>query len=78
MKIERMLISFPDLRGVYVDHEEHLENYNLDKLIGIEVRVSMNPEEFKAFRVWRDEKYPRRVRVEKRKEEPASSLPDVF
>ena len=53
MKIERMVLGFPDLRNVIVDNEGHLQNYNLDRCVGIDVRVSMDMEEFRAFREWK-------------------------
>jgi len=80
MKIERMVVSFIDeMSNIYVDKEEHLSNYNLERLSNIEVRVSMSKEEFALFREWKKPFEP--VKVERKKKEepkPASSLPDVF
>ena len=73
MKIERMLASFPDLQGVYIDHEGQLKNYNMDRLIGIEVRVSMKPDEFAAFLEWKKQFAPPKREPEKPKEEKVVS-----
>jgi len=68
MKIERMLANFPDLRGVYIDHEGQLKNYNMDRLLDIEVRVSMKPNEFAAFLEWKVQFAPPKREPEKPKE----------
>lgn len=67
MRIDRMVLAFPDMKNVIVDNEALLKNYNLDLLAAISVRVDMKPDEFAAFREWKAQHYPSR-QVEKRSE----------
>jgi putative cell wall-binding protein len=64
MKIERMLASFVGgPSAVYVDKEEHLASYNMERLSGMEVRVTMNRAEFEAFREWKKQYEPKKAVV---------------
>ena len=76
MKIERMVLSFPDMNHIIVDHEGQLVNYNLERAVGIDVNVSMKMEEFAAFREWKVQFAPKPK--EKKQQESVSLLPDVF
>jgi hypothetical protein len=73
MRIERMVLDFRGMDNVIVDHEEHLKNYDLNRLSNISVRVAMKSEEFAAFREWKAQfEPPRPAVVEKPKVAEAS------
>jgi hypothetical protein len=56
MRIERLVLNFPDLQNVIVDREDLLRNFSLERCVSIDVRVSMNTGEFAAFREWKEQR----------------------
>lgn len=50
MKIERIVLAYPDMDRLIVAKEEHLSRFDLSKVTYIEYTASMTPEEFVEFR----------------------------
>lgn len=50
MKIERIVLCYPDMDRIVVAKEEHLSRFDLRKVSAIEYTTSMTAEEFAEFR----------------------------
>ena len=50
MKINRITLCYPDMDRIIVDREKDLEKYDLAKVSGVDVSVSLSLDEFNALR----------------------------
>jgi hypothetical protein len=49
VKIERIVLCYPDMDRIIVDKREQLVKFDLSKISGADVRVVLSAEEFRAL-----------------------------
>ena len=50
MKIDRIVLCYPDMDRIIVEKEENLKKFDLSKVSALDVTASMTLEEFHRFR----------------------------